>query len=84
MKKNVTVVFDEPQELGGKEVKEVVIRRPKFKDVRLASGLNDEVAMQNQLIRTLSGIDIMTDEELDEMWYDEYDKLQKAIEGFLS
>jgi len=77
------VVFKEEQTLGGKKLKELELREPLFKDMRLISKAGDELEMQNQIIRRLSGIDDITEDEFDNMQWSEYKKLSEAIEGLL-
>lgn len=77
------IEFDNPQMLGGEKRKNIELREPLFKDVRMVSKVGDEIEMQNQLIRRLSGIDTITDEEFDNMPYAEYKKIAEVIEGFM-
>jgi len=79
----IKVEFENKITLGGEEIQILELREPLFKDIRMVSQAGDEIAMQNQLIRRLSGIDVITDDEFDEIPYREYKKISEAIEGFL-
>ena len=77
------VEFDSKITLGGKAIQVLELREPLFKDIRMVSKAGDEISMQNQLIRRLSGLDVISDDEFDEIPYKEYKKISGAIEGFL-
>jgi hypothetical protein len=75
------VKFDEDVILEGRATRELTLRKPKVKDIRISQKAGDEIEAEMQLIRLLSGKETITTEEFDEMPWSEYQKIQKAIEG---
>ncbi len=63
---------------SGKIVK---MRPPKVRDMRAVSDLQNEQEQEIQLISHLTGL---TMEELDDLEWSEYKKLQEALKDFLS
>jgi len=63
---------------NGKIIK---MRKPKVRDMRIVANEENEIEKEMKLISNLTNL---TFEELDEMEIDDYQKLQKALMGFLS
>ena len=61
--------------------KVIKMRKPKVRDMRIVSDVDNEVEKEMRLIGNLTN---MTFEEIDEMDLDDYKKLQEALMGFLS
>jgi len=59
----------------------IKMRKPKVRDMRIVSDVDNEVEKEMRLIGNLTN---MTLEEIDEMDLDDYKKLQEALMGFLS
>jgi len=60
--------------------KEFTIKRPKVKDIKAVSYIDNDMERTVQLIANLSGVPV---EELDEMYFQDYSKLQEALNDFL-
>jgi len=58
----------------------IKMRKPKVRDMRIVSDVDNEVEKEMRLIGNLTN---MTFEEIDEMDLDDYKKLQEALMGFL-
>jgi len=63
---------------NGKVIK---MRKPKVRDMRMVANEENEIEKEMKLIGNLTNL---TFEELDEMDLTDYQKLQKALMGFLS
>jgi hypothetical protein len=61
--------------------KVIKMRKPKVRDMRIVSDVDNEVEKEMRLIGNLTN---MTFEEIDEMDLDDYKKLQEALMDFLS
>lgn len=59
----------------------IKMRKPKVRDMRIVSDVDNEVEKEMRLIGNLTN---MTFEEIDEMDLDDYKKLQEALMDFLS
>jgi len=80
VKKIYKVEFDYPVKIKGKEVKELVFRKPKVKDMRNMMDIgNNEVDREIWLASALSGVTISDIENLD---FDQYQLIQKILGKF--
>ena len=59
----------------------IKMRKPKVRDMRIVSDVDNEVEKEMKLIGNLTNL---TFEEIDEMDLDDYKKLQEALMDFLS
>ncbi|MCC5807235.1 MAG: phage tail assembly protein [Opitutales bacterium] len=82
MSEPITVKLSAPVTVKGTEIREVVLRRPKTRDLRkMMRGKGDEAERQFRMICDLAEMDPDT---LDEFYASDYLALCAAIEPFLS
>jgi hypothetical protein len=60
--------------------RKITMRPPKVRDMRAVSKIEDKVERELTLISNLTGL---SPDELDELDFKEYKKLQEALGGFL-
>ncbi len=58
----------------------VTMRKPKVRDIKAVAHITNEIEKEAELISNLTGL---SEEEIEEMYYQEYAKLQKALLDFL-
>lgn len=81
---NKKVTFSQTYILGGKEVSEITLRRPTYRDQKIAEGsANTVFDAQDQYIRLLSGIDNITTEELDAIFMDDLKLMQDVVDEWM-
>lgn len=78
-----TVYFGYEAVLNGSKKESVTFRRPKTKEIRSAEACKDGYEQTNQLTRVLTGLNEITNEEFDELDYEDYANLSKVALGFL-
>lgn len=76
------IIFIEPIEVGGKEVKEVSMRPPKGKDLKLIQHIKTQWERDNALINNLCDLQA-NDDDFDNMEAAEYQQLMQGLIGFL-
>lgn len=81
-RKNAVIKFEESIVVGGKELKEVTMRVPKGKDLRMVSHVQDPIDRDYTLISNLCDLNA-TSEEFDEFGIKEIVQMQQALQSFL-
>ena len=74
------IKFQKPVKIGDKTIKEIKMREPKVKDMRLVSHIENEAERELEMVANLTGL---TPEELDEFPIQSYKEIQKALMDFL-
>ena len=78
----IKVKFEEPIIVGGKELKEVSMRVPKGKDLRMVAHIENPIDRDYTLISNLCNLNA-TAEEFDEFGIKEIVQMQAALQSFL-
>lgn len=78
-----TIELQYPIKSGGKEMKQLVMRRPKVRDVRINEEQSKGVSDAEREVRLFASLCDVTPDMIDDLDMSDYGQLQGAYKGFL-